>query len=359
MKATQPVSAAPAALLYPAASGDSDTPNNAYASTKLIYNGPTLSTGAAALDVEDNGLSLAPVTAMISGRATGGMATAGVLGQGGAGGYGVYGSSNGTGVFGTSINGVGVRGFSTFSYGGSFSGALAPLRLVIGATTGAPNSATHVAGELYVDSVGTLFYCTAGGTPGTWVNLSSPATPGGVTSIAAPGGTATGAVTLAAGSNVTLTEAGNTITIAAAGGSSPAGPILTILPTPERFVDTRSNLGGLQGPVAANTTHTFQMTGRTGQSGNIPLVIPDSAKTLIGNLTVIGADGIPLGSFVTLWPSGTQPTVSDINYGPASVTGAVANRFIVGLGSSGGHGSVNVFNLSKCDYILDVTGYYT
>ncbi len=190
------------------------------------------------------------------------------------------------------------------------------------------------------------------------LNLSTPAAASGVTSITAPGGTATGAVTLAAGSNVTLTEAGNTITIASTATGPAAGPTLTFLPTPERFVDTRINLGGLQGPVPAGTTHTFPMTGRNGQSGNAALQIPDTATAIVGNLTVVGAAGIPLGSFLTVWPGGTQPTVSNINFGPATVTGAVANSFAVALTSVGGHGALNVFNLSACDYILDVTGYY-
>ncbi len=181
-----------------------------------------------------------------------------------------------------------------------------------------------------------------------------------MTSIAATGGSATGAVSLVAGPNVTITEAANAITIAstASTGGGPSGPVLTILPTPERFVDTRSKLGGLQGPAAANTTHTFTMTGRNGQSGNAALQIPDAATAIVGNLTVVGAAGIPLGSFLTVWPGGTQPTVSNINFGPATVTGAVANSFVSGLTSVSGHGSLTIFNLSACDYILDVTGYY-
>lgn len=76
-------------------------------------------------------------------------------------------------------------------------------------------------------------------------------------------------------------------------------------------------------------------------------------------MTVIGAAGIPLGSFLTLWPGGAQPTVSNINFGPAATSGAIANAFVVGLATVGGHGNVNVFNLSACDYLLDVTGYFT
>ena len=111
--------------------------------------------------------------------------------------------------------------------------------------------------------------------------------------------------------------------------------------------------------MPAGTTHTFVMTGRLGETNNPALQLPDTATTLVGNFTVIGASGVPLGSFATLWPSGSKPAVSNINFGPLDVTGAVANSFTVGVDASSGHGTMNVYNNSACDYILDVTGYYT
>jgi hypothetical protein len=249
------------------------------------------------------------------------------------GGSGVTGGSDGpsgVGVFGLSQKGAGVVGFAgSFStqppggpfgvvgtgtgataLGGLFQGDRAPLRLVPSADAGAPSLGAHQRGELVVDSNGTLWLCTADGSPGTWVALNSPK------------------------------------------------PVLQTLPTPERFVDTRANVGGLQGPVEGGTAHTFVMTGRNGQSGNPALRVPDNALSLVGNLTVVGAPGVPLGSYVTIWPGGPIPTVSNINFGPSSVTGAVANSFVVALTNVAGHGQLNVFNQSMCDYILDVTGYY-
>ena len=201
----------------------------------------------------------------------------------------------------------------------SLAGGRAPLRLVPLETAGAPTTGEHDAGEILVDADGVLFYCRTAGTPGTWIQVEAPAAPIVVPSV----------------------------------------PVLHTLPTPERFVDTRSGLGGVQGPVPAVTTHTFVMTGRVGQANDATLKIPDNATTLVGNLTVVGSDGVPLGSFATIWPSGPLPTVSNINFGPKNVTGAIANSFVVGLAASGGHGNVNVYNHASCDYILDVTGYYT
>jgi hypothetical protein len=37
----------------------------------------------------------------------------------------------------------------------------------------------------------------------------------------------------------------------------------------------------------------------------------------------------------------------------------VANSFVVRLAPTGGHGQLNAFNLQSCDYVLDVSGYYT
>lgn len=193
-------------------------------------------------------------------------------------------------------------------YGASLGGDLAPLALQAATTAGAPIARAHIMGELFVDVSGKLFYCTVGGTPGTWVELSN------------------------------------------------VGPALRTLPTPERFVDTRNGLGGVNGPVAAGTTNVFTMSGRSGASGNVALQVPDNALTLVGNLTVIGGPNILNGSFVTLWPGGAQPTVSNINVGPG---GVVANSFLVGTSGVGGRRAISVFNSQECDYILDISAFYT
>jgi hypothetical protein len=225
-----------------------------------------------------------------------------------------------SGLYGYGVNGAtGVTGNSTTGVGAVLTGGLVPLRLTPSGATGAPTADAHTAGELYVDSSGELFYCTAGGTPGTWVQLSAPAPPAPPAPPATP------------------------------------RPVFITLQTPDRFVDTRSGLGGVTGPLPGDATHVFQMTGRTGVSGDATLQIPDAATAIVGNLTVVGAAGIPLGSFVTLWPGGPRPTVSNVNVGPGTV---VANSYVVGLGSTGGYGSVSVYNQSAGDYILDVTGYY-
>jgi hypothetical protein len=106
--------------------------------------------------------------------------------RGGGGAVGVWGSGAGAtatppagdaiGVFGAggSGNSDGVYGIGhSNGYGGQFASGSAPLRLVPAAAgTGHPTGAQHNVGEFYVDSHGSLFYCKASGTPGTWVKLA-------------------------------------------------------------------------------------------------------------------------------------------------------------------------------------------
>ncbi len=241
-------------------------------------------------------------------------------------GRGVSGESPGIGVYGIARSGssqpitptenIGVLGSAPEAggIGGVFGGANAAVRLLPAGTTGSPKTGTHQVGEVSVSSDGNLYFCSVAGTPGTWVQLGATA-------------------------------------------PAPASaPRLVLLSTPERFVDTRAGLGGVTGPLPALGTTMFTMTGRNGESGNAALQIPDNASALVGNLTVLGST--PALGYLTVWPGGALPTVSNINFGPSAQTGAVANSFLVGLSPSGGQGTLKVFNSVPCDYLIDVTAYY-
>jgi hypothetical protein len=83
-------------------------------------------------------------------------------------GYGVKGEGKGSGyagVIGTNSDGGG--------YGGTFEGGRAQLKLKPKTTQGRPTSGQHAKGEIYLDSAGTLFVCTKGGTPGTWGKVTT------------------------------------------------------------------------------------------------------------------------------------------------------------------------------------------
>jgi hypothetical protein len=52
-------------------------------------------------------------------------------------------------------------------------GAPQQARLIGGNTTGSPASGAHTIGDVAVDNSGTVWVCTASGTPGTWANVSA------------------------------------------------------------------------------------------------------------------------------------------------------------------------------------------
>jgi hypothetical protein len=92
----------------------------------------------------------------------------GVRGQNTGSGFGVVGDGRGNNV-------AGVLGRNPSGYGGQFDGGLAQLKLNPKGTAGKPTSGAHTKGEIYLDSAGTLFVCTANGTPGTWRKVTTTA----------------------------------------------------------------------------------------------------------------------------------------------------------------------------------------
>jgi hypothetical protein len=95
-------------------------------------------------------------------------ARVGVFGRSGSN-DGVSGTStSGVGVGASSTDGTGVDGHSTNGIGGVFYGGKAQLKLQPSGTAGRPATGQHTKGELFMDSAGVLFVCTADGAPGTW-----------------------------------------------------------------------------------------------------------------------------------------------------------------------------------------------
>ena len=92
----------------------------------------------------------------------------GVYGQHTGSGFGLVGDGNGS-------TRAGVLGRNPSGYGGQFDGGKAQLKLNPKGTTGKPTSGAHLKGEIYLDSAGTLFVCTANGTPGTWRKVTTTA----------------------------------------------------------------------------------------------------------------------------------------------------------------------------------------
>jgi hypothetical protein len=164
-------------------------------------------------------------------------------------------------------------------------------------------------GMLYVDSTASLWFCTSGGTPGTWIRLSGPQ-------------------------------------------SGVQGGALNYLAVPGRIFDTRPGTPvplpppALKVPLAGGSTTTIQVTGTPVGA----LSVPVGATGIFGNLTVTNTQGP--GDLI-LWPHGApQPNASNINYGPGQT---VANSFNVGLSSGG---AIDLFvHVSGTDVLLDIAGY--
>lgn len=58
-------------------------------------------------------------------------------------------------------------------------GATAASRWVGGTVSGAPASGTFLTGDFVISQTGTIWICTAGGTPGTWAQVSGAGGGGG------------------------------------------------------------------------------------------------------------------------------------------------------------------------------------
>ena len=106
-----------------------------------------------------------------------GLGKTGVWGSSSVSGYeGVYGQHTGTGYGVVGDGGgdsyAGLLGRNSTGYGGQFEGGKAQLKLVPGASAGKPTTGTHTKGEIYMDSAGSLYVCTAGGTSGTWKKVN-------------------------------------------------------------------------------------------------------------------------------------------------------------------------------------------
>jgi lysophospholipase L1-like esterase len=115
----------------------------------------------------------------------------------------------------------------------------------------------------------------------------------------------------------------------------------TALTTPVRLADSRIPLGLTR--IAAGTQQRLQVAGVGG--------IADTATAAAVNLTITGAEA---AGFLTVFPCGTRPLVSAVNWPGANAT--VANSQIATLDSTGG---LCVFALSTTHLVVDVSGFFS
>ncbi len=147
-------------------------------------------------------------------------------------------------------------------------------------------------------------------------------------------------VKVGAGGMVSLFNLAGTVNLAAdvSGYYTTASQLVPVTPT--RLLDTRSGLGGVQGPTSGSVD--VQAVGQAG--------IPLGATSVVLNVTV---DQPTSGGYLTVWPTGfNRPDASNLNF----VAGqAVPNLVIVKIGTEG---KISYFNNSgRLHVIMDVLGY--
>ena len=113
----------------------------------------------------------------------------------------------------------------------------------------------------------------------------------------------------------------------------------------QRILDTRSTLGGHQGPLGAKAEFALQVGGVAG------LPTGNTASAVVLNLTGVSPTA---STYVTAYPSGTtRPTVSSINLAPKSIR---SNLVTVPVGADG---KVKLFNnAGSLNLVVDVMGFY-
>ena len=126
-------------------------------------------------------------------------------------------------------------------------------------------------------------------------------------------------------------------------GYFPAGTGFSTF-TPVRLLDTRSGLGA-PGERVDDEVLEFQVTGRGG--------VPDSGVAAVAmNLTVTGTTTGEFDGYVTAYPCGEIPDVSNINF---TEEATIANAVTVPLSASG---SVCLYVFGGAHVIADVSGYF-
>ena len=277
----------------------------------------------------------------VSGKQSGiiAVSTTGVLGDtDGDGVPGVTGtSSGGDGVHGVTTAGAtsgvagldqspgssahGVFGESTNGIGGAFVGGRSPLYLSPAGTAGPPSSSgvVHSQGEIYVDQKGSVFVCTASGSPGTWRQVALSAPSYNNEYLGGSLGTA-GSVNLL-GAPIRVFDSEDT------GSSSPANP------------------GRAAGPLQGGSTTTLTIAGATVGS----ISIPTGVVGVIG--TVTAANPTATGNVCLFRAGDSKPNIVSLKF-TEDVT--ISSLSIVGINPLG---QIKIYVSVTTDAYFDVVGF--
>jgi hypothetical protein len=215
-----------------------------------------------------------------------------------------FATAGGIGVLGTSTTGIGVLAQSSSGTAAQISGGRADIYFSRANFRGLPteDAYAHRFGELVRDSDGTLWYCTANGTPGTWRKVT---------------------------------------------GRDTAGSF-HVLDAPARIYDSRP---GSLPAVGSKTPLTSNVARTLSASVNSSGVPADATAVSVTVLLVNAFNGN--GNF-TMWANGApKPAANTMVWGAGS--GRYTAFAITALGTNA---SLQVAASAKTDVVLDVVGYY-
>ena len=153
----------------------------------------------------------------------------------------------------------------------------------------------------------------------------------------------------AIGAAVAVSLGGGTMLIASASNNVGASSFAPVVPI--RVLDTRAEgkIGALDG---SGDPRTLQVTGTIATETGTQTVVPIGATAVVMNVTVVDGEAGDSGGYVTVYPCGTRPTASNLNFSqgqtiPNAVTTAI---------SSSGHVCFYVYG--KANLLADIVGYY-
>ena len=216
-------------------------------------------------------------------------------------------AATGSAVYGRSTGGA--VGASAGLRASSSNGPAVQLEAV---APGPPATGTWTQGALQPDTAGGLWYCTASGTPGTWVNLAAP--------------------------------------------QSLAGSFRAI--TPSRVYDSRSPQPS-SGVITAGGTRTISIKDRRDLTSGVVAtadIVPAGAQAITANVTVVNTTS---AGFLAINPGGnTTVSAATVNW---FATGQILNNG-VNLTINPGTREVTVIaggsTGATTDFVIDVTGYF-
>jgi hypothetical protein len=153
----------------------------------------------------------------------------------------------------------------------------------------------------------------------------------------------------AIGAAIAVSLGGGTLLIASASNNVGASSFLPV--DPIRVLDTRAEgkIGSLDG---SGDPRTLQVTGTIATEIGTQTVVPIGATAVVMNVTVVDGEAGNSGGYVTVYPCGTRPTASNLNFSqgqtiPNAVTTAI---------STSGHVCFYVYG--KANLLADIVGYY-